>query len=100
MDRVVPGENRPKMLLTTEPTAHPSLMQLSTGARSAWFAAIQRCDLFHSDVLAFDELDGADDQVIDEWEHAVLAARLPAGNLRMLEHLSLWALDHTRPRAA
>jgi hypothetical protein len=88
------------MWLTVEPSAHPSLMQLSPGALHAWYAAVQRCDLLHTDILELAELEDADDRVIEEWEHAGLAARLPLGNLRMLARESLWEVDHLTPHAA
>jgi hypothetical protein len=81
------------MLLVPEPETDPRLSQLSADALSAWFAAVRRCGMFNTDILEWEELDGASDFDVDEWVNAALASRLPLGYIRMLARGSLWEHD-------
>ncbi len=82
------------MLIVVEPSTHPILRRLSPEALAAWHLAISRCDRFRTDLVEVHELQGVGDALIDEWEQASLAARLPFGHVRMLGRGRLWQYDH------
>jgi hypothetical protein len=84
------------VLLVAEPGTDPLLEPLSEAAFYAWLAAVGYCDRFHTDILQRREVEYATESVIDEWEHAALAERLPGGNLRFLARRRLWDFDRAR----
>ncbi len=85
-------------MLLADVGAEPVLKALSAEALSAWLAAVGYCDLFHTDIVDAHELEYASEDVIAEWEHAQLVARLPFGNLRFVARGRLWDLN--RPSRA
>jgi len=88
------------MLVDCEPSTDAVLKPLSAEARSGWLTVIGDCDRFHTDILQAREVEYASEEMIDEWEHAALAARLPFGNLRVLARGRLWDFDRASRRAA
>ena len=82
------------MLIVVEPTKHPVLKRLSPAALEAWHIAVARCDRFRTDLVDVHELVDVGEEVIDEWEQAAVARRLPFGHVRILGRGRLWEYDH------
>lgn len=82
------------MLIVVEPSADPILGRLSPEALEAWHVAISRCDRFRTDLVDAHELQGIGEAVLDEWEAAAVARRLPFGHVRMLARGRLWQYDN------
>jgi len=81
------------MLLVTDPANDPLLEQMTPEARTAWLNAVGHCVLYRTDLLTPHELQKLGHDVVDQWESAELARRLPFGHLRMLGRPELWDFE-------
>jgi hypothetical protein len=86
------------MLLVTQATDTP-LEPLSPAALDCWLLAVGQCDKLHTDILTIRDLVCASDDVIEEWEHAAVATRLPFGHIRILARGMLWDFSSVRHAA-
>jgi len=81
------------MFLVTDPANDPVLEQLKPPARHAYVNAVGHCVRYRTDLMTPHELQRLEPGVVDEWENAKLAQKLPWGHVRLLGRPDLWDFD-------